>query len=215
MKEDSTDITVVLDRSGSMQIVRDDTIGGFNSFLADQKSQPGEATFTLVQFDNEYEVVHAGKKIADVPELTASTFVPRGSTALLDAIGRAINETGKRLADLPEHDRPARVAFVVVTDGEENASKEFTRERVFEQITHQREKYNWQFIFLGANQDAIKAATDMGMAAASSMTYAHNKMGTNEAFKSTSRKMSSYRDKQSKSMDFDEEDRKKQRDAGA
>ncbi len=178
MKEDLTDITIILDRSGSMETVRADTIGGFNAFLAEQKAVPGAATLSLVQFDNEYETVHSVTRIQDVPELTAQTFVPRGSTALLDAIGRTVIATGARLAALPEADRPGKVLLVIMTDGQENASAEFTRPQIFDMITHQREKYQWQIAFIGANQDAIATGKSYGIPASNSANYAHTGDGT-------------------------------------
>ena len=132
------DITVVLDRSGSMEAVADDTIGGFNHFVKDQREEAGSACLTLVQFDTEYEFVHRALPIAEVPRLTRQTFRPRGGTALLDALGRSINETGARLAAMPEAERPGRVVFVVLTDGEENSSREFHAAKVGQMIAHQR-----------------------------------------------------------------------------
>jgi len=184
---DLCDITVVLDRSGSMAAVAGDTIGGMNRFLEDQRKAPGAARLTLVQFDNEYEPVHRAVPIAAVPPLTDATFVPRGTTALLDATGRAIAETGARLAALAEAERPGKVIFVIVTDGLENASREFTRERVMGMITHQRDAYAWQFVFLGANQDAIASAATLGIQGTHAMTYAHTGAGTAAAFAAVSR----------------------------
>jgi Mg-chelatase subunit ChlD len=178
MKPDYTHIILVLDRSGSMETVRADTIGGFNAFLQEQKAVPGQATLTLVQFDNEYDVLHDFTPLAAVQPLTTRTYVPRGSTALLDAMGRTINETGARLAGMPEAERPARVLFVVMTDGLENASHHFTRADVFDKITHQRTHYAWEFVFIGANQDAIATGAGMGIAASHSIAYAHTSAGT-------------------------------------
>ncbi len=162
-KPDCCAIAVVLDRSGSMESIRESTIEGFNEFLQGQKAVPGEATLTLVQFDNEYQVHHDATPLAGVPPLNDGTYVPRGSTALLDAIGRTINTLGARLAATPERDRPSRVLFTIITDGMENASQEFSREKIFDMITHQRERYGWQFMFLAANQDAIASGRDMGI----------------------------------------------------
>jgi len=217
MKTDLTDISVVLDRSGSMQSVRNDTIGGFNAFLKTQKEAPGEALFTLVQFDDQYEVVYSGKNIKDVPDLTEKTFVPRGMTALLDAIGRTINATGSRLATMPEDERPSKVIFVILTDGDENASKELTKEKVNELIKHQTEAYQWDFVFLGANQDAIKAGASMGIMAGNSMSYAANAKGTAAAFASVGATMCAYRsgDASAKTAFFSDDDRMKQKQAGA
>ncbi len=166
-----TDITVILDRSGSMASIADDVVGGLNTFLQEQQKAKGEATFTLVQFDDEYEVVHAGVPMADVPLLAPSDFQPRGSTALLDAVGRTIVELDRRLAGAPPERRPARVIVVVQTDGFENASREFTREKVFaliqerEKATPRKDAPVWEFVFLAANQDAIAEGGQMGFTA--------------------------------------------------
>jgi len=160
MRSDLTDITLVVDRSGSMQERREDAQGGVNAFIQQQVKEPGEATLTLVQFDAEYEVVHSGVPIEDVPEYE---LVPRGMTALLDAVGRAINETGKRLSDLKKKARPGLVIFVINTDGLENSSREFSREQIREMIERQQEQYDWHFTYLGANQDAFAEARGMGI----------------------------------------------------
>ncbi len=161
MRIDLTDITMVIDRSGSMQSIRTDAEGGINSFIEQQKLEPGEAMLTLVQFDTEYEFVHSGTPIKEIP---AFTLVPRGSTALLDAVGRAINETGARLAAMSDAARPGLVVFVIVTDGQENSSREFERTKIREMIEHQQSVYKWQFTFLAANQDAFAEGASMGIA---------------------------------------------------
>jgi len=163
MDQQLTDIVVVLDRSGSMASVADDTIGGFNTFLQEQKDAEGHARLTLSQFDNEHELVHERLEIDAVPPLDESTFVPRGSTALLDAIGRTISSVRARLkSDSPE-ERPWKVVFVIITDGQENASREFTWAQVFEMIQRQQGDEGWEFLFLGANQDAIGEAGAIGI----------------------------------------------------
>jgi hypothetical protein len=169
-----TDISIVLDRSGSMSSIREATIRGINDFVEAQKKVAGECALSLVQFDDQYDVVYTAKLLADVPDLTAQTFEPRGMTALLDAIGRTINKTGERLANMAESDRPKKVIFVIMTDGAENVSKEFTRAKVNEMISHQRSMYQWEFVFLGANQDAIAVGASLGIAASSTMTYSVN-----------------------------------------
>ncbi|WP_435016263.1 vWA domain-containing protein [Tundrisphaera sp. TA3] len=188
-----TDISIVLDRSGSMESIADDTIGSFNAFVADQRKEPGDAQLSLVLFDNEYTPVHVAVPLATVPRLTTETFQPRGTTALLDAIGRTILETGQRLAALAEPDRPDRVIFVIITDGHENASQDFTRERIFRMISHQRDVYSWHFEFLGANQDAIEAAGHIGIAPADSLTYGATATGTRASMAAMSGKMRVYR----------------------
>lgn len=170
MKKGFTRIAVVLDRSGSMSAVREATIDGFNEFVNGQRQAPGEASLLLTQFDHEYETVF-DKPLADVPKLDSKTYVPRGSTALHDAIGRTINELGKQLETAPEGERPEHVVLVILTDGHENASHEFTRDKIAEMVTHQREKYQWNFIFLGANQDAVLTARGFNIPQATAMSY--------------------------------------------
>ena len=162
MRSDLTDITMVVDRSGSMQVIRADAEGGINAFIERQKAEPGDALLTLVQFNTSYEFVHVGVPVSQVPPFQ---LIPSGSTALLDAVGRAINETGKRLATMDESQRPGLVIFVIVTDGQENSSQEFTCDRIRQMIEHQQTVYSWQFTFLAANQDAFAEGAAMGISA--------------------------------------------------
>ena len=173
MRADFTDITFVVDRSGSMAAIRDDAEGGVNAFVAEQAKAPGEALLTLVQFDTEYEFVHKGMPIHEVGKFELH---PRGSTALLDAVGRAVNETGERLANMAEADRPGLVIFVIVTDGQENSSKEFTKQQIKEMIERQQNVYSWHFTFLGANQDSFAEAGGMGIHATGVANYAADKV---------------------------------------
>jgi hypothetical protein len=194
MQEDYTHISFLLDRSGSMRSVASDTIGGFNQFLSSQKGAPGRATFTLAQFDDVYEPVGSPMmNIAYVRDLTGQTFSPRGSTALLDGIGRLIEETGAGLTRMPEEARPAKVVFVIQTDGEENASTRFNLAQINSMIAHQREKYQWEFVFLGANQDAIATASKMSIGRGTTMTYAANHAGTHSAYTSLGNKVAAFR----------------------
>lgn len=215
MKNDSTYISVVLDRSGSMQTIKNDTIGGFNAFLEDQKKAEGEALFTLAQFDHKFDLRYDGINIKKVAPLGETTYVPRGQTALHDAIGRTINSVGAKLAAMKETDRPAKVIFVIITDGLENCSREFTGKQIKEMIEHQQQKYNWDFVYLGANQDAIAVGESMGMKRGNTMTYEENCEGTQIALKSISDNMKAYRQGDSgvKAQFFNDEDRKKQEDA--
>ena len=213
MKADYTDISIVLDRSGSMDSIRQDAIGSFNTFLRDQKTVPSEATITLVQFDDQYEVVYGAIALHEAPELTLQTYVPRGSTALLDAIGRTIDETGHRLAAMPEADRPENVIIVILTDGEENSSRRYPPERINEMIHHQREVYSWQFVFLGANQDAIMTASRLGIASAQALTFAASPVGAQAAMASVSKHLKARRMNLAESIAFDDEDRQQQEDA--
>lgn len=186
--DNTTHIAFLLDRSGSMQSIKDDVTGGFNALVADQRKTPGDCTLTLVQFDSQdpQETVFSTLPIAEVPELTGETFQPRGGTPLLDAMGRLITETGERIASTPEHQHPGKVIFVVLTDGLENASRTYTRDRIFEMIKHQREVYSWEFIFLGADQDAIAEGSKYGFAADTSMSIGKTPRGTDMAFSMTS-----------------------------
>lgn len=162
------DITLVIDRSGSMSAIQAEAQSGINAFIGEQAQAPGRANLTLVQFDTEYEFVHRGVPIGDVPPYTLE---PRGMTALLDAAGRAIEEVGRRLEAMPEQERPGLVVFAIVTDGQENSSRTYTRQRVREMISHQREVYKWQFVFLGADDSAFEEATSIGIDADSVAQY--------------------------------------------
>jgi len=195
-----TEIAFILDRSGSMASMTNAAISGFNEFLkaqqatVDDHGQPIPATFTLILFDHEYLPAYNRQDIQTVRPLTLETYVPRGSTALLDAIGRTIDHIGAELAATPEADRPAKVVIAILTDGEENASRQFSMEAINQRITHQTEKYQWEFMFLGANQDAIATAARMGIHSHHAATFAADaddlKAGTDVFAKriSTSRK---------------------------
>ena len=161
-------IAALLDRSGSMESIADDTRGGFDAYIAGQRGQAGATLVTLAQFDNEYDVVYQNRPVDDVPPLALE---PRGMTALLDAIGRFVTEVGSGLAALPEEDRPGDVTVLVMTDGHENASAEWTKEAVRELISQQETVYDWDFVFLGANMDAVDVGTGLGFAPGKSLTY--------------------------------------------
>ncbi|RDU36003.1 VWA domain-containing protein [Neobacillus piezotolerans] len=162
MNKDLTEIIFLLDRSGSMAGLEQDTIGGFNSFLKRQTTLEGETVVSTVLFDDKYELVWEGIN-AKSAVLTEKEYFVRGSTALLDAVGRAIVDVGCRLSKSEENRRPGKVIFVITTDGMENASREFTYEKVKELIRHQQEKYSWEFIFMGANIDAAQEAGNLGI----------------------------------------------------
>jgi hypothetical protein len=181
-----THITAVLDRSGSMQNLADDTIGGFNKFLADQKAAPGQATLTLVLFDNQYEVPYNAVELKDIPDLDSKVYYARGMTALYDALGRAIGDTGAALAALPEDNRPGTVIILVMTDGHENSSREFGgehgRQRLQAMVKTQTEVYNWNFVFMGANIDAKAVGASIGVSSDRSLNYAASAAGTKSAY---------------------------------
>ena len=184
-----TEILVITDRSGSMSSIADDVIGGFNRFLRDQKRQPGDARITYTQFDTKYEVVYQGRPIQQVEELNRNTFVPRGGTALFDAIGRTLNEQGKRIKDEAWAEL---VVVCIITDGEENSSKEYSKSRVREMVSH-AEANGWKFLFLAANQDAFAASRDFGSAAQYSGNFQANSAGVAMAYNSTSATLSAMR----------------------
>jgi len=171
-----------------MESIRDDAEGGVNAFIKQQAGEPGEAVLTLVQFDTEYEFIHKGVPVQDAGEYK---LTPRGMTALLDAVGQAINETGQRLSNTPEAERPGLVIFVVMTDGHENSSKEFNRSQIKKMIERQQNEYNWHFTFLGANQDAFAEAASMGIDASGAANYAAAKAGA--AHRMTSEKVARMR----------------------
>jgi Mg-chelatase subunit ChlD len=187
-----TFIAVVLDRSGSMEAIRGDAIGGFNAFLADQKALPGAATLLLAQFDDEYEVVYDALPIADVRELTQKTFVPRGSTALFDALGRTLNDVAARLSRLSPEQKPARVIVVVITDGEENASREFTLPMVKKMI-EERRREAWEILFLGTSEQAIEQACAVGIDRRSTGLFTRTPAGTRDVFQRVSRSIGASR----------------------
>lgn len=158
-----TEIAYILDRSGSMQAMQEAAVAAFNQFLLSQLEVPGEARLTLVQFDDRYEVPVAALRLQEVPQLTAAVYVPRGSTALLDAIGRTIQDFDVRFQKLPAAHQPAQVIFAIFTDGLENASRECTAKHISDLIHLYRETKGWEFLFLAANQDAIATAAALNI----------------------------------------------------
>jgi len=205
MKNNFTRIAIILDRSGSMESCKESTVAGFNEFIRTQQELPGEAMVKLVQFDDRYETVF-DMNLKMCPELTQNTFVPRGSTALLDAQGRTIVELGQELAALPESERPSKVIVVTLTDGMENASKDYNLEKIGEMIREQRDKYNWDFVFLGANQDAIQTAAAMNIPMPSAMSYSTSKAGIAATMAAVSNYVGAAR--KGKAAAFSAEDRK-------
>jgi Mg-chelatase subunit ChlD len=167
-----------------MQSIRDDVIGGFNTFVEDQKKVAGEASITLVQFDEQdpYEIIYDFAKLSDVRPLTAETFVPRGWTPLLDAIGRGINDCGQRLAQIPESERPEKVIFCIITDGQENRSKEFKKEQITKMVKEQTDQWKWEFLFLSCDLAAIDDAVSYGIAKGNTMSFLKTKDGTRAGY---------------------------------
>lgn len=178
MRKNLTEIVFILDRSGSMSGLEADTIGGFNSMIEKQKKEAGDALVSTVLFDNSCEVLHDRASIKDVAPLTERDYCVRGCTALLDAIGGAIRHIGNihkyaRNEDVPEH-----TLFVITTDGMENASSRYSVEKVKRMIERQRAKYGWEFLFIGANMDAVKTAKNFGISENRAANYHSDKKGT-------------------------------------
>ena len=163
MKKDLCEIVIILDESGSMESCKADTISGVNLFLNNQKRISGQANVTLVKFSDYYRIINDSVPLDQIVYLDENNYTPSNMTALLDAVGKTINSIGKRLADTNEDDRPEKVIFAVITDGYENASHEFSRKQIFDMVSHQKEKYSWEFIFLGANIDVWGAEIGITM----------------------------------------------------
>lgn len=206
MKENMTDVTIILDRSGSMYAIAEDTIGSINRFVSDQSKVPGSIYITLNQFND--SMSRGERTIAkDFTPLNLSSYAPNGSTALLDAIGQTINERGEVFARMQENDRPSKVIVVIMTDGEENASTRFSKHRINEMILHQQEKYKWEFVFLGANQDSITEATKLGIFASNAINFSHSSAGSSQALRTLSAKTFAYHTGVSASMAYSPSER--------
>lgn len=171
MKKGLTELIFILDRSGSMCGLESDTIGGFNSMLEKQKKEEGEAIITTVLFDDKYELLHDRINVKDVAPITDKDYFVRGTTALLDAIGRTINKIINEQKNKSEQERAEHVLFVIITDGMENASQEYSLNKVREMIEYQKNNYGWEFIFLGANIDAIATAERFGISKDRAVNY--------------------------------------------
>ena len=178
MKKNLTEIVFILDRSGSMAGLEEDTIGGFNAMIQKQKDEAGEAYVSTVLFDNHTEVIHDRVNIQKLQSMTRKEYYVRGCTALLDAVGKAIHHIGNVHKYAREEDRPEKTLFVITTDGMENASRKYTYDRVKEMIERQKNKYGWEFIFLGANIDAAREAARFGIGAEHAVDYHADKLGT-------------------------------------
>ena len=194
MKKGLTEMAFILDMSGSMGGLVEDTIGGYNSLIEKQKEEDGEAYITTVLFDDRYIMLHDHINIQDIKPLTKEDYSPMGMTALLDAIGKTVNSIGVRLSNTPEEERPEKVIVVITTDGMENSSKEFTKAKIKEMIEHQQSKYSWVFMFLGANMDAVDEAGSLGINTDFARNYTANAKGTNSVYTVLSASMSNIRD---------------------
>lgn len=178
MKKGLTELVFILDRSGSMNGLENDTIGGYNSLLEKQKKGSGEAVITTVLFDDQYELLHDRINLRGIEPITDKEYYVRGMTALLDAVGKTISKIGNAQKHTSEDERAENVMFVITTDGMENASREFSYEKVKEMIEHQKNKYGWEFIFLGANIDAAATAERFGISKDRASNYNADSDGT-------------------------------------
>lgn len=211
-----THISILLDRTGSMESIRDDVIGGFNTFLEAQQQVKGKSTLTLVQFDTQdpYEVVHWMEPISEVTKLDHNTYVPRAATPLLDAMGRGINDLEKSISELKENERPEKVVMVIITDGKENSSVEFKKDQIVKMIKQKQEKNVWQFVFLSADLDAIADAGDLGFHGHATMAFDKTGQGVADALLSVSARIADFRRDKKSRFEFKDEDRKKQKSEG-
>ena len=178
MKKNLTELVFILDRSGSMAGLEDDTIGGFNAMIQKQKNEPGEAVVSTVLFDNYSEVIHDRVDIQKIEPMTQNEYYVRGCTALLDAVGGAIHHIGNVHKYARAEDVPERTMFVITTDGMENASRRYDSEKVKKMIERQKEKYGWEFLFLGANIDAVETARHFGISEDRAVNYHSDSEGT-------------------------------------
>ncbi len=193
MKKNLTEIVFILDRSGSMRGLEADTIGGFNAMIEKQRKEPGEALVSTVLFDNDTQVIHDRVPLDKLEPLTEKEYYVRGCTALLDAVGGAIHHIGNVHKYAREEDRPEKTLFVITTDGMENASRHYTYDKVKAMIEMEKERYGWEFLFLGANIDAAREAARFGIQADRAANYHADRMGTHVIYESVSEAVSQVR----------------------
>lgn len=186
MKNNLTEMVFILDRSGSMRGLEDDTIGGFNAMIDKQKKQDGEAYVSTVLFDNYSEVLHDRVKLSEIGAMTERDYTVRGCTALLDAIGGAIHHIGNIHKYARPEDVPAHTVFIITTDGMENASRRYNRSKVKHLIENQKQKYGWEFIFMAANIDAAETAADFGIDEEYAVDYHSDSIGTRNVYDAVS-----------------------------
>ena len=194
MKKGLTELVFILDRSGSMSGLENDTIGGFNSLIGKQKKEAGEALVSLVLFDNDQEVIYDRIPLEKIEPITDSQYYVRGSTALLDAIGGSIHHIGNVHKYAKNEDIPENTLFIITTDGMENSSHRYTYNKVKHMIEHEKEKYNWEFLFLGANIDAISVASRFGIRGNRAVNFENDSQGTALNFDVLCETVRSYRD---------------------
>jgi uncharacterized protein YegL len=200
-----TELVFILDKSGSMAGLESDTLGGFNAMLKRQKKEPGEAVVTTVLFNHEYTLLHDRTDINGVKEISESEYQVGGSTALLDAIGFTVDKIVKAHRNTPEDKRPENVLFVIITDGMENSSSRYTSTQIKQLIEFERERFGWEFLFLGANIDAVETAAGMGILANRASRYHADSMGTTLNYEAVNRLASRVRCNQPIEDDWDKE----------
>lgn len=188
-----TEIICIIDKSGSMGHLVDDTVGGFNSFINRQKEEDGLAYVTTVLFNDAIHTLHSGLDIREVSPMTKADYFPSGCTALLDTVGKTIDTVQNRIDEMESAKRPDRVLCVIITDGQENASRTYSKDKVKKMIQHQEASHNWKFLFLGANMDAVAEAGSLGIQATSSVNYAASSIGTQAVYDSINCAATSYR----------------------
>lgn len=201
MKKNYTHISILIDRSGSMEGIQKDMEGGLTEFIKKQTQLPGKCTITAAQFDTYYDKLHSLK---DASEVGTIKINPRGSTALIDSMCKLIIDSGKELSELSEGERPEKVLFLTITDGEENSSTEYTNEKLKEMIKLQEEVYKWEFVYIGANQDAFSVASNLGIGNSSlkSFTYTATSAGIGAMLTSLSTSTATYRSSNSNTFAF-------------
>jgi hypothetical protein len=200
-RQDYTAICLLVDRSGSMDEIREDAEGGVNTLIREQAELPGYCTIRLAQFDTTYDVVFPSTPAKDAP---AYVLHPRNATALNDSWGRCMVEFGEELAALSEDERPDKVVFVVVTDGKENSSREWSQERVFNMVTQQHNQWGWEFMYLAANQDAMKVGTTYGVPRGQTRTYQPTGQSVHNTYVAASASLGEYR--KGGSLDIEQEE---------
>lgn len=205
MKKNLTELVFILDRSGSMENVASDIVGGFNSLIKKQRSEDGECLVSTVLFNAAQKVLHDRKPLSQIDILTSNDYVPHGSTALIDAIGSSIHHIGNihkyaRSEDIPEH-----TLFVIMTDGLENSSCRYTSDKVKQMIERQKEKYGWEFLFIGANIDAVETAQNIGISEDRAANYISDSKGTGIVYNALSAAVCSLRKNKNISADWSQD----------
>lgn len=201
MNKNLTHLAFIIDASGSMEPLKDDTIGGFNSILAEQRKATGESQITLVTFDNVTREVFTGIDAKHVADLSTDSYLPLGGTALIDAMGLTIDRLGKLFAATPEAERPGKILITIITDGAENSSRRYTLDQIKKMVERQRYEYSWEFVFLGANIDAFAAAQSYGINTQNAYGFSSSKKGLAASYNVVGSSLRSYSEGNAATMD--------------